>query len=445
MGVVKTNISIGGGGGGASGTVDLPNYLASFGYEVGNHKVTLKWECTDTDNLSGVEIVYNTTGYPTTPADGTSVIVSGTETKTVTVFGLTNSTKYYFRAYPYREVAGTRYYQAYNANCTLNATPTEAVEGVIDKDGSKMYVLLKGSYADYGVGTSTETHPAFIMGDKELDYIAIGVYEASVENNRAVSKKGVMPQTSVTWDEANTYCKNAGEGWHNITRLEWAMIATWCAKHGITPTGNISGNTVKATGSGGATYTHNGQEDGITDLCGNVWEWTCGVRLVQGELQVISKTGVFDNSAADGTIDQSATSPYWKAIDGTTGELITPNGSGTTPNSIKVGKSGWTMGSSIAHTNSDGGFYSYGCDSAICETAKNMLIALGLLKPATLTVDPGDYLHLGKSDEYLGFSGGYYNSGSGTGVFACSISNSRSNSLTNVGFRPAFVDLQTGD
>lgn len=443
MGVAKTNISIGGGGGGASGTVDLPNYLASFGYEVGSHKVTLKWEYTDTDNLSGVEIVYNTTGYPTTPADGTSVIVSGTETKTVTVFGLTNSTKYYFRAYPYREVAGVRYYQAYNANCTLTATPTEAVEGVIDKDGSKMYVLLKGSWADYGVGTSTETHPMFIMGDKELDYVAIGVYEASVENNKAVSKKGVMPEVNVTWDQALTYCKNAGEGWHNITRLEWAAIATWCAKHSITPTGNISGNAVKATGSGGATYTHNGQADGITDLCGNVWEWNSGFRVVQGELQVISKTGVFDNSAADGTIDQSATSPYWYAIDGTTGELITPNGSGTTPNSLKVGSTGWTMGTASEYKPSSGGFYAYGCATDICELAKNMLIALGLLKPPTLTSDPGDRLYLPKAAEYLGEAGGYCNHTTSAGVFALSCNNDRSHSYADLGFRPAFVDLQT--
>lgn len=441
MGVAKTNICISGSGGGASGNVDLPLNLKSFTAANGKNKVTLAWDFTNTNDLTGVQIAYKTGAYPTSPTDGNVVTVTGSTTKTKEITGLTNGTKYYFRAYPYREVSGVKYYQTYNANCKVTATPTEVTEGVIDKDGSKFYVLPKGSWADYGVGTSTETHPMFKVGDKELDYVAIGIYEASVESDKAVSKKGVAPKASVTWDQANTYCKNAGTGWHNITRLEWASIANWCAKHGITPTGNISGSSVQATGSGDATYTHNGKTDGITDLCGNVWEWNSGFRLVQGELQVISKTGVFDNSAADSSLDQSASSPYWYAIDGKTGALIKPNGSGTTANSLKASASGWTMGTASAYTKGSGGFYPYGCDSTICEKAKNILIALGLLKPSTLTTDPGDYLYLGKSTEYLGYAGGNYSKGANAGVFAFYCFVDRSYSSTNVGFRPAFVEL----
>ncbi len=441
MGVAKTNICIRGSGGGTSGNVDLPLNLKSFTAANGKNKVTLTWDFTNTNDLTGVQIAYKTGASPSSPTDGNVITITGSTTKTKEITGLTNGTTYYFRAYPYREVGGVKYYQTYNANCKVTGTPTEVTDGVIDKNGSKLYVLPKGSWADYGVGTSTETHPMFKVGGKELDYVAIGVYEASVESDKAVSKKGVTPQTSITWDQANTYCKNTGRGWHNITRLEWATIANWCAKKGITPNGNISGGSVKATGSGGATYTHNGKADGITDLCGNVWEWNSGFRLMQGELQVISKTGVFDNSAADSSLDQSASSPYWYAVDGKTGSLIKPNGSGTTANSLKVGSSGWTMGTATSNTKGSSGFYLYGCDSTICEKAKNILIALGLLKPMTLTADPGDYLYLYKSAEYLGFAGGVYGNGAGAGVFAFSCDSVRSDSYGSVGFRPAFVEL----
>lgn len=446
MALGRTNIMISGGSGGGSGSegsVDLPLNLKSFTASKGTAKVLLAWDYTNTNDLTGLQINYKTGSYPSSPSDGTSVVIADTTTKSKEITGLTNDTTYYFRAYPYREVDGGKYYQTYNENCKASATPSVFLEGAIDIDGSAFYLIPKATWAEMGVGTSNEIHPMFKVGGKVLDYVAIGRYEASLSGSKAVSKKGVSPKVSVTHTESETYCKNSGSGWHLITRLEWASIANWCAKNGITPSGNISGSSVLATGSSSSTtYSHNGKSDGIWDLCGNVWEWNSGFRLYKGELQVISLDGNFNNDAADASVDQSASSPYWYAVDGTTGSLIKPNGSGTTANSLKITASGWNISSSSA--NYSNGYDNITCaSSSICQKAKDILTALGLLKNSALTSSTDDYLNLYKntSGEYIGCSGGSYNSGSGAGVFAFSCYYVRTYSDTTVGFRPAFVPL----
>ena len=48
---------------------------------------------------------------------------------------------------------------------------------------------------------------------------------------------------------------------------------------------------------------------GIADLVGNVWEWTGGLRLNAGEIQILK-----DNDAAAHNVDMSSDSGAWKAI-----------------------------------------------------------------------------------------------------------------------------------
>ncbi len=69
-------------------------------------------------------------------------------------------------------------------------------------------------------------------------------------------------------------------------------------------------------------WRHNGKENGIADLSGNVWEWNSGMRIFNGEIQVIA-----DNNASKLAIDLGAASTEWKAINGETGNLVTPDGS----------------------------------------------------------------------------------------------------------------------
>ena len=103
---------------------------------------------------------------------------------------------------------------------------------------------------------------------------------------------------------------------------------------GLNP-GDTSGTGRTLTGSGPVEWRHNGKENGIADLSGNVWEWNSGMRIFNGEIQVIA-----DNNAANHTIDLGATSTQWKAIDGETGNLVTPDGAGTTVGTIKYADGG---------------------------------------------------------------------------------------------------------
>ncbi len=55
----------------------------------------------------------------------------------------------------------------------------------------------------------------------------------------------------------------------------------------------------------------------------------------KGELQVLE-----NNNGANSDNPQTAASTAWKAIDATTGAFITPDGNGTTANSIKIDATG---------------------------------------------------------------------------------------------------------
>lgn len=67
---------------------------------------------------------------------------------------------------------------------------------------------------------------------------------------------------------------------------------------------------------------------------GNVWEWVAGLRLVNGEIQIIP-----DNDAAFASTDMSASSPLWKAIRASDGALVSPGTSGTLKYDIDPNKS----------------------------------------------------------------------------------------------------------
>lgn len=93
---------------------------------------------------------------------------------------------------------------------------------------SIMVKIPKMTYAQLGLGSSTATHPAFIVNGKEVDAIYISKYQNIVQNGRAYSHPAQDPKASVTFDTARGYCEAKGGGWHIMTRAEWALIALWC-------------------------------------------------------------------------------------------------------------------------------------------------------------------------------------------------------------------------
>lgn len=317
-------------------------------------------------------------------------------------------------------------------------------------------------------------HPAFIINGQVVDGIWISKYQNVVENGRAYSLPGKDPASNMTWDTARGYCEAKGAGWHMMTKAECGMIALWCKKHGIFPKGNNNygkdstetaytaipatydgdGKTLHVlTGTGPLTWSHDGTMKGIWDLNGNVSEWEGGFRTVYGELQFL-----VNNNGADKSHSQAANSDQWKALDATTGEFITPNGSGTTTNSVKViaasskPKYAITIDRSEGNTeeseNVNSGIQDITCSADIADAAKYVLRAFGLLPEAgAVAADygDGDRLYFNNvAAERLVSGGGNCSSTASAGVFYSNgYAYTRSVTSANVGFRSAYAELPT--
>lgn len=311
-------------------------------------------------------------------------------------------------------------------------------------------------------------HPAFIINGTVVDGIYIGKYQSVVEDGRAYSLPGRDPAANINWTNAMARCTAKGTGWHMMTKAEWGMIALWCKKNGFFPKGNnnYGKDTTETmyqaipatydsegrvnhtlTGTGPLTWSHDGTMKGIFDLSGNVSEWEGAFRTVKGELQFL-----VNNNGADSSHDQAASSSEWKALDASTGEFVTPNGSGTTTNSVKVDATGGRPKYATAVTttseNVNSAIHLITCTEDISDAAKIVLRAYGLLAEDGATAanyGDGDYLSFNNvADERVVFGGGGYNNGAYAGVFFSS-GNCSTRSYTNaiIGFRVAYADLPT--
>lgn len=310
-------------------------------------------------------------------------------------------------------------------------------------------------------------HPAFIINGTVVDGIYIGKYQSVVEDGRAYSLPGRDPAANLSWTNAIARCTAKGAGWHMMTKAEWGMIALWCKKNGFFPKGNNnygkdSTETMyqaipatydsegrvnhTLTGTGPLTWSHDGTMKGIMDLNGNVSEWEGGFRTVKGELQFL-----VNNNGADSSHDQAASSLEWKALDASTGEFVTPNGSGTTTNSVKVdcisNKPKYSVTVTTTSESYNSAIHEITCTDDISAAAKIVLRAYGLLAEDGATAadyGDGDRLYFNNvDDERVVYGGGNCSSGAYAGVFCSSGYGTRSDTSAIIGFRVAYADLPT--
>ena len=361
-------------------------------------------------------------------------------------------------------------------NFDLMATALKAVcpnnEILLDNAGkpSVMVRIPKMTYAQLGMGESTALFPAFIINGQEVDEIYISKYLNIVQNGRAYSLPGVDPAASMNFDQARSYCEAKGDGWHCMTRMEWGLLMRICEMQGFIPLGNNNygkhsseqfykaiptfidtgaggkiGRT--ATGTGPLTWYHDNSPSGIADPVGDVWEWAGGVRTVYGELQVMA-----NNNGADAANSQGVSSTKWMAISADDGSYITPDGSGTTANSVKLdivsGHIQWSKTITTRNKDSDWpncSFAAITCDSTISDAAKLVLQCLGMLpyKSTDLCAKAGHLCYFRNLDAERAFSSGghWLNSSCGLASFGGRLP--RSNSRTGIGFRSAFAKLPT--
>ncbi len=174
---------------------------------------------------------------------------------------------------------------------------------------------------------------------------------------------------------------------------------------------------------------------------GNVRDWVGGIRTVYGELQILD-----NNNGADSLISQSAGSEDWKAINASDGTLIQPNGSGTTPGSVKTDWISNKIVYSTSITDAEPGshYCNFGvieADSTIGESTKLLLKALGLLPRDANVLGKSNVCYINNAEaERSFFCGGDY-SNTAYGFAAFFGDRPRSSSGASIGFRSAFVVL----
>ena len=104
--------------GGGGQNLTLPPMVTNLAAKGNNATITVSWTNPESDALSGVAVVYNSTHTPDKPSDGTKVDAGLSETASLT--GLENGTLYYIRVFPYN---AKKQYQTLLNGATTSATP----------------------------------------------------------------------------------------------------------------------------------------------------------------------------------------------------------------------------------------------------------------------------------------------------------------------------------
>lgn len=177
-----------------------------------------------------------------------------------------------------------------------------------DKFGKKseMIFIPKFKWSDVMEDGPDRTCSAFIVGGKEIEGFYVSKYQNHVEDGCAYSEEGHDPVGLLTIDEARLACKNKGKGWHLMTNSEWMAVAYWCQK-------------CQSSISEDDHFEWLPEGFGLT---ARLWEFAAGLRLKNGEIQVIP-----DNDSAL-NVDESRDSVLWKAVD-SNGFLVVPKSKGT--------------------------------------------------------------------------------------------------------------------
>lgn len=333
---------------------------------------------------------------------------------------------------------------------------------------SYMHVMPRFTLNEVASGLGQEVHPAFIVNGEVKSEFFYGCYPGSVHHGELLSLPNEEP---ASWRDLAAFRQAAarnGAGWHLSTNAEWAALMFWCRHHQWPERGNTDygrcdqcheqsgrrldgavagdaqGQPTTYSASGPAAWYHNGTINGIGDLCGNLWEWQQGLRLVAGEIQIVP-----DNDAAMPCTDEVET--RWRAIDLDTGLLIPPGSANSAKfdalRPISDGNAGVPVISArIRHFNGDpqdNGYPPGLMDAAFDHIQSldgtevpNRLKILGIT-PHHRSVD-GDQVYLRNYGERILMRGGAWYSNAAAGLRTLCLSHGPTHVSATVGARPAW-------
>jgi len=253
-------------------------------------------------------------------------------------------------------------------------------------------------------------------------------------------------------------------------------IALWARKNGTMPVGNNNfgrdiehrhahgvvahaaykvvndANEATLPGTGPATWAHDGTNAGIFDLHGNLWDHLAGLRVKDGEIQIIK-----DNDSAL-NVDESPDSPLWMAI-APDGELVPPGSPDTWKyDCVKPGNAEKNIASipmapvkisperkNPMYTGTEPGDYAYTAgffQDVFAEPGTKVpmiLKELGIY-PAGPTLDGGFFFLRNYGERYLARGGSWYDVFS-AGMWDTYLRDGREYLYPDLGFRACYVEV----
>jgi len=321
---------------------------------------------------------------------------------------------------------------------------------------SVMVPLPTLTYADVMSGGTTDKLPGFLVENVEKK-MYVSKFLNIVVNSRAYSLPMKDPKASIDFDTSLAACRAKGAGWGLNTVGLWAAIMSWCYKNETVPRGNTNygashsaahekgtpsymANSTQvgrtATGSGPATWYHDLTTTGIADLVGNVCEWTSGMRLVNGEIQIIPYSDALKSS-----VNLGAASTEWKAIM-PDGSLVDPGTSGTLKYDGETSSSGIRINTEIEFPTSGSTSFTKAFGSVAAKSGVDippLLYGLGLAPISGYSYSGTMYMKNHEA-ERLPYRGGGWSDSSNAGLGAFGLNVPRSNMITTFGFRSAFYE-----
>ena len=302
-------------------------------------------------------------------------------------------------------------------------------------DKKDFYYVAPFRMRDVIAGASDDLHPAFAGGKG----FWVAKYPLCAEGGKFFVRKGGDPAVGYDLNEALDVCSKAGA--RMMTALEWGAITLQCFRRGFLPRGNTDygkgvgeteyvalptetnaeGKTIRtAAGTGPKEWNHDGTENGIADLVGNVWEWQNGLKLKKGVLLVMP------DPASD----------KWKTIDASSGEFAEENAK----NAVRIA---WD-GQNFFYTGSEKAeedvirhcpIADVYADETVCVKAKEKLLALALLLPEPGLADGVSFYANAGAAERVCFRGGKCGMGVESGLYKTCLDDPPTLKTRSIGFR----------